>query len=366
MDGQNQEQAASAAGRTYPVEFRGTAREYFGIWIVNILLTILTIGIYSAWAKVRRERYFRGSTLIDGHAFDYHARPIAILIGRIIVVGLLIAYVIAANLNPFVPIVLIPFFIFVLPWLIMRGLRFNCRVTSYRNVRFDFVGTYFGAMKAFVLGTVVAIFTLGLAAPVASRWSAAYIVNNLRYGGRPFVGEYRVGPFYRALMLPFLIAIAGLLVAAGLAVLLIFANAEEVAASVESDDPRDQIALLAIVYVLFLAFAIGFAIASLLYRAAVRNIVFNSAVLDGRHALQSAVGRWRLVWISVSNTFLTIITIGLMRPWAAIRMSRYLMSVTAVRSSGTFEDYRDTVLAATGVTAAEYMDVEGIDVGFGF
>ena len=51
--------------------FTGTAREYFGIWIVNVLLTIVTLGIYSAWAKVRRQRYFYGNTRLDGVPFEY-------------------------------------------------------------------------------------------------------------------------------------------------------------------------------------------------------------------------------------------------------------------------------------------------------
>lgn len=40
-------------------EFRfiGTGTQYFGIWIVNLLLSILTLGIYSAWAKVRRQQF---------------------------------------------------------------------------------------------------------------------------------------------------------------------------------------------------------------------------------------------------------------------------------------------------------------------
>jgi hypothetical protein len=49
---------ADDTGVFTPIEFTGTAGEYFGIWIVNILLTIVTVGFYSAWAKVRRKRYF--------------------------------------------------------------------------------------------------------------------------------------------------------------------------------------------------------------------------------------------------------------------------------------------------------------------
>src|SRR4051812_18779611 len=76
----------------YPVEFTASAGEYFRIWMVNLALTILTPGIYSAWAKVRKKRYFYGHTRIDGDNFDYRANPIAILKGRVIAAVLFIGY----------------------------------------------------------------------------------------------------------------------------------------------------------------------------------------------------------------------------------------------------------------------------------
>ncbi|MBD3609160.1 MAG: DUF898 family protein, partial [Gammaproteobacteria bacterium] len=81
-------------------EFTGSGQEYFGIWIVNILLTILTLGIYGAWAKVRNRKYFYNNTRVADAAFDYHAKPIAILKGWAIVVGLLFTYQIMLNINP--------------------------------------------------------------------------------------------------------------------------------------------------------------------------------------------------------------------------------------------------------------------------
>ena len=82
MSDANGNQTASTTGSegALPFGFSGTAAEYFGIWIVNLFLTIITLGIYSAWAKVRRLRYFYGNTWLDGHNFEYHARPIQILI----------------------------------------------------------------------------------------------------------------------------------------------------------------------------------------------------------------------------------------------------------------------------------------------
>ena len=55
------------------LSFGGSGFEYFKIWIVNILLTILTLGLYYPWAKVRKNRYFYGNTSLDERNFEYHA-----------------------------------------------------------------------------------------------------------------------------------------------------------------------------------------------------------------------------------------------------------------------------------------------------
>ena len=49
-----------------PFIFSGKGSEYFSIWIVNIALTIVTLGIYSAWAKVRKMQYLYRNTALAG------------------------------------------------------------------------------------------------------------------------------------------------------------------------------------------------------------------------------------------------------------------------------------------------------------
>src|SRR6187455_1066695 len=104
--------SAPVARLNVPFEFRATGGEYFRIWIVNLLLTIVTLGIYSAWAKVRRLRYFYGNTLLDGHSFEYHGRPLAILKGRLIVVGLYLGLLAVAQVLPLLIVAFIPLAIF--------------------------------------------------------------------------------------------------------------------------------------------------------------------------------------------------------------------------------------------------------------
>ena len=88
-----------AIGTPVPVVFTGNGGEYFRIWIVNLALTILTLGIYSAWAKVRRLQYFYRNTAIAGASFDYHGDPKVILKGRVIGVLLLVAYQLLGSFN---------------------------------------------------------------------------------------------------------------------------------------------------------------------------------------------------------------------------------------------------------------------------
>ncbi|MEM7149596.1 MAG: DUF898 family protein, partial [Pseudomonadota bacterium] len=116
------------------VQFSGKSGEFFGIWSVNILLSIITLGIYSAWAKVRTYRYFYGHTRIDGHSFDYLATPIQILKGRILAVIVFLIYTILSSLAPAIGLLFAIGFLFLLPWIINQGLRFNMRMTRHRNV----------------------------------------------------------------------------------------------------------------------------------------------------------------------------------------------------------------------------------------
>ena len=74
-----QDAMPSAAARM-GLRFEGRGGEYFNIWILNLALSVITLGIFSAWAKVRSRRYFYGNMLLNGHGFDYHASPPRILI----------------------------------------------------------------------------------------------------------------------------------------------------------------------------------------------------------------------------------------------------------------------------------------------
>ncbi|MDO9205646.1 YjgN family protein, partial [Methylotenera sp.] len=165
-----------------PVEFTGKAGEYFGIWIVNLLLSIITLGVYSAWAKVRRKKYFYNNTLIDGVGFDYHARPIAILKGRIIAFVLFVLYSVLSGFSPILGALLALVLFLAIPWIVVRGMTFNARNSSHRGLRFDFDGKYGQAALVFIGYTLLSIITLGLAIPFVSQRTHKFIVSHHKFG----------------------------------------------------------------------------------------------------------------------------------------------------------------------------------------
>lgn len=349
-----------------PFSFTGTAREYFGIWIVNILLTILTIGIYSAWAKVRRLRYFYGNTFLAGSSFDYHAKPVRILIGRIIVLVILGLYNLIATLYAPAAAILFVLFVLILPFFVMRGLRFNARVTSFRNVRFDFHGGYWGAFKAYVIGTAISWGSLGLLAPIASRWMWTYLFDNTTYGGRPVASTPTLRAMYGQWLLP-AVMVLGVAVLFGVSLFAIYPALNAMlegarTASADADAVLEMV--LGILTTALLPIIVLFVFAALVYQAGARNVAFNATLIDARHQLMSSIHRGRFVWITVTNLLATILTLGLARPWAAVRMAKYLASVTALDVEGSLDGYISRVEESGPAVAAEYLDVEGFDFGF--
>lgn len=356
-------QSAGQAGGFHRIAFTGKASEYFGIWIVNVLLTILTLGIYSAWAKVRRNRYFYGNTVLLGRSFEYHAKGLQILIGRLIVLGAFVALNVVATLVPI--LVLLPTIVVLvaLPWLVAKGLRFSARVTSYRNVRFDFVGGAGGAFKAFILGSLLAVLTIGILTPLASRWVARYVGSNLRYGGKAFETDPKLGPLYKSWLLSFLIAILGL----GIIALLVVMNLPLILTMIETPGslaPEQQVPLVFSIVIGYILLFATLGIAGLFYRAGVRNVAWSATAFDGRHRLLSDVSRTRYTWIAVSNVLVTILTLGLMRPWAAVRMARYTWEHTGVTFAGDVGELFSRIEEQGSAVGSEFMDFEGFDFGF--
>jgi len=329
-----------------PFAFKGSGTGYFKVWIVNVLLTIITLGIYSAWAKVRRKQYFYGNTQVAGSAFHYLADPIKILKGRAVVLAGFIAYIVAGKLYPLVGYVIMVLFLLLLPWLVVRSLVFNARNSAVRNLRFNFTGTYRAAAKAFLLYPALVPFTLGVLLPYTIYRQKKFVVEGYAYGTTAFTFHAGARGYYRifaAFLLPLTIVLA-------LAVVLGYGAIQ--AWVTVSSALTTGVLLVATLYLYGFAY---FGVKS-------SNLLFNSsALLSHRFRATMKVPTYGL--IVLTNTLATVLTLGLFHPFAKVRAYGYRIGQLALLSGGDLDGFVAAEMKEVSALGQEVSDFMDFDFG---
>ena len=393
------------------LEFTGRGGEYFRIWIVNILLSIVTLSIYHPWAKVRDRRYFLGNTTLEGRGFDYHATGRQLLPGHLIVMVLVLSFVALQAVFPVAGLVLAAVLALATPWIIWRSLSFNARMTSFSTVRFGFEGTAGGAYVSYLLwplllvaavaigpavGFLLARFgeaqttttaLIGLVASLAGyalvflayvkvkKRQTRYTVGGHRYGQGRFTNDVRGRGFAKILLKTIGL---GLLMLVGLVALVaLFAFATGVSDRVlglagKLDDPEAIGSMLndGAVQGLLVAIYVGALLLGLLAFAyshtRQRAYVFGRTRLDDTVALASTLGARRFAWVLLSNLLLVAVTLGLATPWAKTRLARTLVEHTEVDTGAGFDAYVSQKRSEQSSLGDQIGDAFDVDVGVGF
>ena len=361
------DEPVAAAEPTEPqrLVFTGRYGEYFRIWLVNLALSIITLGFYSPWAKVRRLEYFWRNTRLDGASFDYHGAPVAILKGRIIGLMLFAAYSLTAKAGVFFHLGAILAIACVMPLLLHGTLRFRLHNTSYRGIRFRFTGELRDAYTAFLgwpVLTVLSLFTLG---PLAHQRMKSYEHRFATFGRTEFSEDIKPGPFYGAYLVVFFGTI-GAFMAVGMAVAMI-GMASGIAAKGATTPGAPPIPPPAFVAVL-LAVILGAYLVAILGSQAflnsrITNAVWNATRLGG-HRFVSKVKARRLLWLTFSNVFATVATLGLFTPVAQVRNARYIIGAFSVLPGASFDDVQAAEPDLVGALGEEASGLFDFDISF--
>lgn len=338
----------------YPFQFTGSGGEYFRIWIVNLVLSLLTLGIYSAWAKVRRKRYFNNHTLLDGHPFDYLADPVAILKGRLIAFGLLLVYSVAQQGLPWLSLILLALFFLASPWLVVRALRFNARNSSHRGLRFDFRGDLGEAIRIFIGWSSLLVLSLGLLLPYLLYRKAAFVAGNHAYGATQARYEGRARAFYGVFLNAGLVMLAPVVLIVAGSVFL---------ASLHGDGPLGRPETFALLGLGVLALFAVVPVAAGYVQARIARLTFKGTRFGelgfaGRHSARGLIGLY------ASNLLLILLTLGLYIPWARVRTARYwLDNLAVVGPENGLDGFVAVAGAGVSATGSEMADVFDVDLG---
>ncbi len=342
---------------TYKPVFNGSASEYFRIWIVNVFLTTITLGIYAAWARVRTRRYFYANTQLAGHCFDYLADPLRILKGNLIIGTAFILYTLSDYFKPGISSLVLLAFYLILPFLVYKALRFFAYNSAYRNIRFNFLGTCSESYKVYLWTALLTVLTLGLATPYWAFLRKQYYFGNMAFGNtrNRFSGSSRdFWSFY-------IVAGLWMILVIGIFSASIFAPMATLIKQGESAEPG---------MAFFISFACGYTVLILgialiqqyLY-ARTTNYCWSKSNLGGLR-FESTLNPAKLVYIRFTNILAMTFSLGLLIPWAKIRRTRYILDNLKVIAGQSLDDFGagvDQGESALGDVATDFFD---LDIGF--
>ena len=390
------------------LKFTGTGSEYFKIWIVNVLLTIITLGLYSPWAKVRNRRYFYANSTLADRNFEYHATGKQLFVGFLIAMVFFIAYVVLGEIYPLGNLILFGVLFVAIPWLIWRSLIFNMRVTSFSNVHFSFVGKLKTAYINFFvypfflmlalygvpifasilitkimlstesdMGWLVTILPILMIVAFAvafyllaviKKKNTEYVMNGSRYGQGEFEAKVEAKKFMiinlKTLGISLVVMVLGGLLLAplgGIETLAMLGSNPEMLERGEL--PPAFFASIAALYGIMIVMMILI----LSYSATrQRTYIFDNTLLDNKIAFKSTLRARDMIWVMFSNIILVLLTLGFAAPWAKVRMARLMLENTQVDTTQGFDEYITQKQNEESSLGEQIGDAFDVDVGVAF
>jgi len=313
---------------THKVKFLALGDELFSLFIHNILLTLITLGFYYFWGKVRIRKYLYNKTEFEGERFAYHGTGKELLIGWMIAalfLGLIFGLSVAAELRwkGVLTQVLSTIFIylgilFLIPPAVVLSQKYRLSRTSWRGIRFSFRGSVMHFMKIYIPGLLLIILTLGIYYPFFLTNIRKFQITYTYFGNSNFAFDGRgndiVGKFIVALIL--------------------------------------SILTLGIYWFWFEAWRHNYYWSHTYFR----NARFKADITGGS-----------LFSLKVGNLLLIIFTLGLAWPWVTIRTQKYFLNRLHIEGDLDLESVKQDVRAvsATGEGISDILDIDVFGMSLG-
>jgi uncharacterized membrane protein YjgN (DUF898 family) len=272
----NDMQGVSAPAEAEPesaFRFEGSWREYLPIALTNLLLIVVTLGIYRFWAKARERRYLWSRTRFIDDTLEWTGTGKEMFIGFVVVMLVLgplffgIRLLIEAltirgqgGAVALIALVSYAFFIYLVGVAQFRAIRYRLSRSYWHGIRggSDDGGWSYGYQ--YLWKTIAGGLVLGLLIPwkMASLWNDRW--NRMSFGQHPIeAGASWEGLMGRWLLI-YLVPIAGLILS-GVAGGMLFAG-------VAVGSGGSPAAVMGAVFVAVVVFYLAFLLASLSYYAA--------------------------------------------------------------------------------------------------
>lgn len=187
----DQQTAQSGGNFAYGVNFIGTGGALFLLYAKNLVFTVLTLGIYYFWGKVKVLKFLASQTELGrGDSFTFHGEAKMLFKGAAIAgvvyvtVTLLFEYL--ATFHFAFSLIFIFLFLMAVPFAVIGTIRYRFGNTSWRGVYFSFRGVYKTYLKIFLKGVFFIIPTLSFYIPFWHANSQRFFRQNTHFGTMNF------------------------------------------------------------------------------------------------------------------------------------------------------------------------------------
>ncbi|MCW5223333.1 DUF898 domain-containing protein [Verminephrobacter aporrectodeae subsp. tuberculatae] len=370
---------------TYSLEFIGSGGGYFRVWIVNLLLQCMTLGIYTPWARRRTAQYFYNHTLVAGSPLEFTGSLRKMVLGFVLLILLYLTYGIASSTGQ--ALVVLLFFLAgaaLAPFIWGTAMRFRLNATRWRGLRWQFVASwrevYLASWPLFVLPLVCWSVVAGLlvlspdlsetnitsTSAIRGLLGLGLVVAALCYTGTDYNykrllvlraqlgaerGRWKLG--YMDFAKVWLVAAAMLVL--GLVSLLVLlvslalfserAKTMEWPRSLESLSPGwSAAATMLFVGISILAVILATVPARAYRDARMFQIMWNNIGLGRVARFQCRLSMVRYILLRIKNTLLALLTLGFYRPFARVSEYRMKLESVSMHVQGHVEQVADAML----------------------
>jgi uncharacterized membrane protein YjgN (DUF898 family) len=388
-----EEAASQPLTQALGIRFTGSGSEYFRIWIVNLLLTLITLTFYWPFARARRMAYFQNNTLVGGDPLGFHARPWTMFRGYLVMILLGGGYWAVSHFLPGVAWLAFLALALVWPALWRASLQFRLRNTSWRGVRLAFLGetreAYLCMLPLFVPGVVMLFFVNGMEPgvepdPQTSAWLGISVgitlllfaavlpwlmfrIKRYQHGGYAFAQErteLRLGArrFYGLYFKIFLVSLGALL--GGMATLALIGWVLKSLGLLGGllGSSKALAFLVPMVFMVLIYLFLPLMVAPYA-TTQLQNLIW-SHTASTRIQMNSALRFRDMFRVTLVNWLLIILTLGLYWPFAKVRVTRLRLEAVSLQVEGSVDDWvAQAQPRGKGVLGDAAGDFFGIDMG---
>ncbi len=327
----------SGAERREKLVHDGRFGEIFVIFLINLLLTLITLGIYRFWGKTRIRKYVWSHTSLQGERLEYTGTGLELFLGFLFAllvfatpIVLLYAWIFWSPRDPvtmFVAIailyvIIVPLFFLIYYVAIFAAFRYRISRTSWFGIRGGMEGSaWIYGFLGFGLG-ILNLLSLGWTKPWADSVVFKYRLSRTWFGSQKFDSSLECTRMYG----PFALAWVGSFLASALAFgifgALYFGQFMEMSRNPQQP-PGDIFEIQVAMMFAYLVPILVFQLLIPWYKAAlVRNIA--KSISAGAVRFETRIKGSEMFKLLVPNFLLLLFTLGLAYPYVVLRTARYV------------------------------------------